>query len=344
MIRRSGLPRRVVCAVALLLSLETAPAIEVRVAPIVFLDDSRGGLAVPPAVERSLCERLSRRFFEGRVSFQAGGNETAPRSLLEALRLADSCDYPYLVYGYMRRTDETLALELKLADRDARTIAAVFFSGDSVDRYERLVDDMDAKIAFYFQETFGLGGIGETPVRERTWSIPAAVGWWAPGTSPWSGALSGLVHAEIGVLLRPRMRERGKSLQARRLGVGTGLEYSLGTSVPGAEEAMLHGVAWRFYADWEADLGKLGRLGASAGPFLRADILAQSRKYQGPYVDAAAVLGAGGRVRYSWRLSDRASMGLCLGVDLAFYAEPLLALSTALRTEFRLLSGKEGGQ
>lgn len=344
MIRRSGLPRRVVCAVALLLSMEAASAIEVRVAPIVFLDDSRGGLAPPPAVERSLCERLSRRFFEGRVTFQSSGNEAAPRSLLEALRLADSRGYPYLVYGYMRRTDETLALELKLADRAARTIAAIFFSGDSSDRYERLVDDMDAKIASYFEESLGLARSGETTVRGRTWSIPVAVGWWGPGTSPWSGALSGLVHAEIGVLLRPRMRERGKGLKARRLGAGTDLEYSLGTSVPGVEEAMLHGVAWRFYADWEADLGEFGRLGASAGPFLRADILAQSRKYQGPYVDAAAVLGVGGRVRYAWRLSGRASMGLCLGVDLAFYAEPLLVLSTALRTEFRVLSKEEGGQ
>lgn len=340
--RRAGL--RAASLIALVLA--AAPArggIEVYLAPIVFLDESEKPSSAPRSVERSLFEILSAYSFEEEIAVKPVALAAAPRSLLEALKLADSKGCPYLIYGYLRRTDYALSLELKLIDRDARAIGAVFFAGDSADRYERLVSDMGTKIAAYLEETFGFepGGRGESAASDSVWSVPFSVGWWGPCLGSWPDALQGLLRARAGVIFRPRMPAYVKSSKPRQIGAGSDLEYALGMSAPGTEEAMLHSITWRVFADFEADLDEGRRVGVDAGPFLRVDILTQSRKYAAPFVDLAASLGAGGEVRYAWKLSDRISIGLTAGLDLIFYENPLVALSTSVRAEYRFLPKME---
>lgn len=324
-----------------------AQAVEVYIAPLVFLDESAGDRVPPPDAGRTLRELLSDRAFDGRVEVRRLGarGPEAPRSLLEALRLADEYDCPYLFYGYVRRTDDALFLELKLADRDARRVQAVFFSGDAADRWVRLLSDMDAKIAAYFKETLdaGPGRRADEPDYERVWSLPVSAGYWSPAPGSWSGALAGLACARAGVRFRPRMPAWVRGSRKRQAGFGSDLEYALGLGAPGREDAVLHSLLWRISAEYEAELDDRRRIGAGAGPFLRVDVLRQSRKYADAITEFSACPGAGAEVFYAQRLNERLSVGVCLDFDLSLYSEPLISISPRLRMEYRFLPRQGGG-
>lgn len=320
-------------------------AIDVYVAPIVWIDEA--GLSPTPfkTPEKYLSEDLGGRAFDGKVSvFPAsmrGG--VAPRSLLEAMRAAEESGHEYLIYGFVKKSDETLHAELKLLDVRAKSIAAVFWGSDSKDRYERLMMDLADKVAAYFKDSLdaGPGRRADEPDAVHAWSLPVSLGYWAPFSEGWNKSLSGLVRVKAGVRFWPKRPAYVKHSSRRQLGFGGDFEYAIGMSSPGYEEAFVHSLLWRFVGDIATEWGLRGELGLGAGPFLRVDILSQSRKYSSLYSDASSAIGLGLEGWYSYALSERISLGFSLGLDITLYEKLMASFSPGLRFEYRFFSATE---
>ncbi len=318
--------------------------IDIHIAPIVFLDESASPGKDAPKVEADLFDHLSTRSFEGKAVFKRieAGKLPAPRSLIEALGFADANGYPFLMYGYLRRTDDALFAEIRMADRDARTIAAVFYSVDTVDRYDRLVEDLGRKV---YEHLAILLGIGTDPSTLKTyryvWSIPIEGGYWAPASGDWADAVSGLAYAKLGLRFWPRVPSYIKNSHPRHIGAGFDAEYAYGTNAPGRESAELHSGIGRLAFDFLTDFENRHRVGLSLGPFIRMDYLRQTRLYDEEVLERTSSPGFGVEFIYAALVGRPLELGATLSVDATFYDVPLVTVSPRLRIAYRFLPWKD---
>lgn len=321
----------------LLLSLAARlPGLEVHLAPLVYMDETGGGSrrSRPEAdILRAMGEiRAGERLFVVRLPDPG----ESPRSLLEAARLSELHACAHLLYGYVRRTSQSLHAEIKLYDREAGAVSAVFFASDDLDHYQRLVRDVAGKILAHL---YGPGGVDpQPPVAEperRIFTVPCSAGIWIPTAADWTGVMTGLAAAGAGVRLVPA---RPLFVLGRRPGyvaIGLDLDYALGRNQPGYESFLLHAFRVRLPAEVFLDYPGGHSAGIGFGPLLAVDLVAQDRKYDELSVGTTVAAGLSVSLAYRHTLTERLAVGLATLVDVVGYDRPLVTVSPRLHADFR---------
>ena len=136
----------------------------------------------PNACKRYLFQKLASAELNESVSLhKVDGGESPPESYLDAARLSESQGYANLLYGYIKRTSYSYYAEVKLLTRENKDITATFIGGDDDMHYQRLVDDLAAKIVTYIRDDLGMAPLQprKVPVRNIL-TIPVYVGYWVP--------------------------------------------------------------------------------------------------------------------------------------------------------------------
>lgn len=272
-------------------------------------------------------------------------SDSAPRSLLEAARLCEAHGYPQLLYGWLRRTEYALHAEVKLFDREAGEVVAVFFASDDQRHYERLVADVASKITAWFADEMG---VAPRPAAERERNavrLPWALGAWTALASDWARVTSGLAAVTVGARLVPVTPSFTAGARRGEIAIGLDLEYALGMNEPDYESFFLHMVRVRLTIQVDLEVARRHSLGVGLGPLLAIDTMAQDRLYDRFLVDTAAAAGASFILFYRYALSDRAALGFANVLDVAAYADPLVIYSPRLLVELRLppAGGQRGG-
>ncbi len=353
---------RTLLVLALLLSAcAPAPALalgnlDIRIAPIVVVDESGGGDPAPRLPERDLLGRLRSEYFgeslsfsplsaadPGRESAALGRAEGAPQTFFDAAMLCQSPACPALIYGYLKRTSYSYYAELKLVERGGAAPRAVFVGSDDAGHYERLMDDLAGKITHYLRDDAGIGPRPPRKLPERNLlNFPVSLGYWAPMGGAWSAALAGLVASTVGVRFVPARPLF--SLWGRRgyLALGLDLEYALGTNQAGVEEFYLHTARLRMPVEAWLELGGGHRFGLSLGPLFEVDTMLQSQKYASTFSETRIESGASVAVLYQYALSESVSLGFDNIFDFAFYSPLLATYSPRFSVDLRLGAGARG--
>ncbi|HUW42519.1 MAG TPA: hypothetical protein VMV90_16055 [Rectinemataceae bacterium] len=329
-------------------------AFDMRIAPIVFDEGSGAEDSARRVPERDLLERLRSNFRgeklsfsrlspaePGRGSLSLERRGSAPRTFFEAALMCQATDCSCLLYGYVKRTAYSYYAELKLVAPGGAGPSAVFVGGDDEGHYERLMDDLTAKIARYIRGDLGIGSPGPRPARNLL-SFPASIGYWTPAGFGWNAALAGLVASSVGVRFAPERPLFALWSRPGYVALGLDLEYALGTNQPGLENFYLHAARLRLPVEVMLELGGGHRLGLGAGPLFDADTMLQARKYASTFTETRIECGASLAALYSWDLSRSLSLGFGNIVDFIFYAPPLVVYSPRLSVELHLGAGEEG--
>ena len=338
---RSGLA----AAVGIVIAVVPLRCLEVVLAPLALHDE--GGREVEAGPESRFHSRPDSDLLAELARQRPGAQpivrrmnpatDDPPRSLLEAARLCEAHAYPYLLYGYLRRTDFSYQAEIKLFDREAGEIAAVFFAGDDRAHYQRLVADVASKILAYFEQE-----IGWTPEPRRepegaVLRVPCALGAWIPVSADWNRVAVGFAAAAVGLRYVPPRPLFTVAARRGYTALGLDLEYALAGNRPGYEGFFLH--AARVRLPIEACLEVAGRhsIGLGVGPLLAVDTMAQDRLYADLAVETSAAAGLSLLLSYRYALSPRTALGLSNVLDWVAYAQPLVSWSPRLFADFRLM-------
>lgn len=258
-----------------------------------------------------------------------GTTSNSVRSLLDAIRISEENRYGYLVYGFVRIQDLSYSLELKLYDAEKREVSEYFFSSDSLDRYERLIQSVGHNIAHYFNETLGfVPETGSSGLRNRV-QMPISLGYYAYVDPRWGSYTVGVGRGRLGVRFIPA--DPLFSLFKRRALFRFGLDvgYSLGLSQPDYESSVLHTISFDIPIELILDIGGtrgthifsrgVHIAGLAVSPGLFVDILVQDRKYA--EVVSTSSLSSGGSlaVLYAYAVSDHVSLGLSNALSIIAY-------------------------
>ncbi len=271
--------------------------------------------------------------------------EGSPLSFLDAARLCQSRDYPYLVYGFIKKSEYSYSAEMKLLERGKNEPSAVFFSGDDRGNYERLVADIAAKITNFFYKETGLDGTKKDSEGERgLLSLQASLGYWAPLGNEWSLMLSGLSAATCGVRfipIRPLFVAGQRSIY---IALGADLEYAIGMNNPSYEGYIFNVLKVRTPVEAVLETGGGHSFGLGIGLLFQFDVLSQTRAYADPYLGAAAGVGATFDALYRFRLTDSLTLGFSVVLDITGYSPALVVFAPRVFADFALMSAaKENG-
>jgi hypothetical protein len=176
------------------------------------------------------------------IKFQAlPKNFQAPKSFFEVLELINRLDTDYLLYGFIEKKGAFLYAELKLFDRETRSIKKIFYAGDDDQNEYRLLNDLGIKLGAYIDEIYGTGTTeyGKEQA-EGLVSLSAGPGWWFPLSRSWNEKLAPLGSSSLHIGFIPLRRTDiyGRPLLYFRTGFD--LDYKLASSRPGAEQFVLH--------------------------------------------------------------------------------------------------------
>ncbi len=311
-------------------------AMRVAIAPVEVVDGMSRAAEPRFRLQSDLLEALGGIPFGDALRFSpARGGGEPPASLLEAARLCEEGNYPYLLYGYIRASGGLCYSELKLISREGKRVAAVFASADDEDHYSRLVEDLSSKIARYFLADLGIRGAAPNPVSRNAFELPASLGYWAP-LGRWSAPVAGVAAGELGLRFIPVDHLGTLASRPWYLAASLRVEYALGMSRPGFETAFLHRVTARLPVEAGLGIGAADELRASAGALVSFDILSQDRKYGARAVETAAAGGLFVGLSYFRGLSERLRLGFSCRLDAVLYEDPLFLFSPAVAIEFLL--------
>ena len=328
---------------ALTCALGRAGALELYLAPMVYQDQEAGEAAhETPDLSADLIARLDAKALGDSVALRKlPGQPEPPQSFLDAARLCETDGCPYLLYGYLKHTSYSFYAELKLMAEENKQIVAVFVGGDDGSHYQRLVDDLSAKLEAYIRGDLGIGAPLPRQLSARNLLVlPTSLGYWTAVGGAWNKALAGLAAASVGLRYVP---ERPLFTLYRRpcsLAAGLDLEYQLGMNREGMEPFMLHEARLRIPAEAWAELGRGHELGIGLGPLFEFDILNQSHEYGSTGTTTSVGTGLSVELLYRYALSDRLYLGFSAITDILFYDRPLVTLSPRLTFSARL--DKEG--
>jgi hypothetical protein len=335
-------PRTWTAALALLLAAASPRALDVVLAPLAVQDEGRPR-AAPLRPDSDLLAALT-RLRPGDpplVRRMNPASDDPPRSLLEAARLCEAHAYPYLLYGYLKRTAYAYQAEVKLFDREAGAIAAVFFGSDDPGHYERLVGDVASKILAYFEHETGLGPERRLEPRSSAVRVVCSLGAWLPISRDWDRVSVGYGTVGLGGRFVPARTLSVAGLRASPV-LGLDLEYSLAANEAGYESFFMHAVRVRVPVALSLEVFRGHSFGIGVGPLLAIDTIAQDRLYADLKVETSVAAGLSLLGTYRYAVSARSAIGLASALDLVGYESPQLTWSPRLFADFRLgPTGKE---
>jgi hypothetical protein len=270
---------------------------------------------------------------------------SSPLSFLDAARLCQNNEYPYLLYGYLKKSEYSYSAEVKLLERGKNELSAVFFAGDDRDHYERLLADIAAKIKSFFYADAGLAVTEKEKAAEKgLLNLQASLGYWAPLANEWSGMLSGLASAACGVRFIPVRPLFGSGSRSGYVALGSDLEYAIGMNDPSYESYVFNTLKVRLPVEAILDMGGGHSFGFGIGLLFQFDLLFQTRNYTDPYMGITAGVGASFSASYRFRLSDFLALGLSTLLDITGYDPALVVFSPRIFLDFALWNlAKEKG-
>jgi hypothetical protein len=331
-----SMKKSVLALVLALAALSGFAALELHVAPIAILDDSKS--APPEGVNpgADLIGSLSEIATGSGVVVHAVESPPASpvQSYLDAARLCHSRGYGLLLYGFVKRSELLLTAEVKLFDAEKGAVAASFFNSDDTNHYPRLMKDLARRIEEYFSADIGLHPPARSEPRRNLLSMPVSLGYWTPAGGQWSNVLAGLASVSLGARFIPARPLFTFLARPCFVAFGVQAEYGLGMNQPGYETFFLHEARLRIPVELGAEISTGHVLGLAVGPLLIVDTIVQDRLYASSSTSVTTVGGVTLGAYYRYTVTRSISLGCAAVVDIGLYSTPLVTVSPRFDVEF----------
>jgi hypothetical protein len=320
----------------LFFALTKVPALDVRLAPLFYIDETRDTVYDQSRIHWDLLRRLGTIETGGDLRFSLLGNDRVrpPQSLLDAVSLCRENRASYLLYGYIARKDYTLYGEIKLFDYEKRTILRIFYAADDHDNEERLLSNLADKITAYIGETFHLNIGGPEPEHWELWAS-AGAGYWTPLDKAWTDLLTGTGLVTGGTRFVPRDRLFTAFGKGFFVSAAVELGYRLGMgSVYGAWD---HGFTAGGPVRLHMALDREQQLFAGTGLIYSLDFMTLQEPYKNRETKVYNTLGLMFSLGYAFKVDGKFLLFFDNQFEARFYRTPMITYSPRLGIEWLLM-------
>jgi len=213
-------------------------ALDVYIAPLLYIDETAEKIHDTVRLEADILEALWAVDTGVILQFKKvnGNGINPPESRLDALTLCRNEHIDYLLYGYVAKKTYNLQAEIRLFDYGNRAVIQSFYSSDTHENYNRLIEDIAKKILDYIDKTFKLDiKLEKTEVTKL--EMPLFLSYWTPMDSNWAEVMLGTVNTGAGLHFIPTdnlFTFKGKTFF---LAAGLEIKYRLGIGNPARYES-----------------------------------------------------------------------------------------------------------
>jgi hypothetical protein len=325
-----------IIALFLLFFVMQIPALNVRLAPLFYIDETRDTVYDQSRIHWDLLRRLRTIETGGALHFSLPGNDRVrpPQSLLDAVSLCREDRADYLLYGYIAKKDYTLYGEIKLFDYGNRTILRIFYAADDHANQERLLANLAEKIAAYIDEAFHLNIGDPGPDYWELWAL-AGAGYWTPLDGAWIDLLTGTGLVTGGVRFVPRDRLFTAFGKAFYVSASAELGYRLGAG--GVYGAWDHSLSAGGPVRLHLELDRKQQLFAGLGLLYSLDFMTVQEPYKDRETKIYNTLGLVCSLGYAFKVDGRFAFFFDSRIEARFYKTPMITYSPRLGIEWLLV-------
>ncbi len=295
-----------------------------------------GSIFTENDIERDLFKSLRETDKEGVLSISRTNSNNIPKSILDTAALSESENVNFILYGFIKVTENYYDFEVKLYDREAGEIKNIFYAKNTTSSYRDLVHTMSSRIIAYFYKTLGITKRKSEEEKEHgVIDIETGLGYWMP-FDPWAESLMGLVSVHLSSSLTPINPLLKWDVFTFALGYGIGLDYSLGMNKEGFESYSLHLLRMGFPVSLSATWHYRNKIVLQIAPELQLDILFQDRLYGSVVGEKSAVFSLSTSIGYEYLFTDkRLSLGFATRLHTAFYNNILFSIEPSFYCRYR---------
>jgi len=351
-----GSMRTTVLLMFLLLQCSLLQAVDIYIAPLVAVSDDHllklsedekhfGELFYNEVLATDKDHILNIRLLHGNDLIQ---NQNI-KSVMDARELCEKYNIDYLVYGFYKKTYQSIEAEIRIYERDTKENKKVFYAKAEPGELMAVKNELARKLVVYFYKLLGVDESSRQKPPTKSFGgieICGGTGYWTP-VGEWFELITGIVTAEAGVYIQPDdiLIYNPDWLVLFRYGFV--VSYMLGLNKPDIEEAYLHSLQLEFPVRLCMLFLSQHVAYAGIGFFYRHDFVYQVRLYGSPVWSNSGTLGISGAAGYEYWCGEdkRYAFGAELKLDAAFYDHPVVRLALLFTFKYRLdfeADGKAG--
>ncbi|AIW89611.1 hypothetical protein JO41_07245 [Treponema sp. OMZ 838] len=240
------------------------------------------------------------------------------RSSYDALKVCKEEKIAYLLYGWIRKSEQTYEGEIRIFDGEGRKNIYTVYEKDGAEDYEAFIQNISRKVVRKLEELFYLPDRDENKTHSRI-NVQVEAGYWIFINKAWLQYLSGTVSAGGGLEVIPNDGAVLTKKMNLYFSIGCAADYRFGVSGKGAVKSYLHNVNIAGYMNTYLHFRNDHRIYGKMGVVYDFDILSYTDKYADTRVVNSGAVGIVAGLGYKYGISEKVKLVFESDFECIFY-------------------------
>lgn len=317
---RGGKSILLVCVIAVLHTV-AAHGEYVYIAPILSVEEGDEGYELDERYQEALYQSLEEQ--KGALAMTAVKTPAqikTVRSSYDALKVCKEEKIAYLLYGWIRKSEQTYEGELRIFDGEGRKTIYTVYEKDGAEDYEAFIQNISGKVVGKLRELFYLPDRDENKTHSRI-NVQVEIGYWTFMNRDWSKYLTGTISVGGGLEVIPNDGAVLTKKMNLYFSIGFAADYRLAVSGKGAVKSYLHNVNIAGYMNTYLHFRNDHRIYGKMGVVYDFDILSYTDKYAATRVVNSGAVGIVAGLGYKYGISEKVKLVFESDFECIFYKE-----------------------
>lgn len=317
---RGGKSILLVCVIAVLHTV-AAHGEHVYIAPILSVEEGEEGYELDERYQDDIYKSLEEQ--KGALDMMAVKTPAqikTVRSSYDALKVCKEEKIAYLLYGWIRKSEQTYEGEIRIFDGEGRKTIYTVYEKDGAEDYEAFIQNISRKVVRKLEDLFYLPDRDENKTHSRI-NVQVEAGYWTFINKAWLQYLSGTVSAGGGLEVIPKDVVFSWKKINMYFSIGFAADYRLAVSGKEAIKSYLHSIDIAGYTNVYVNFHNEHTIYGKTGVFYDFDILSYSDKYADGKVSYSGAIGMVFGLGYKYGISEKVKLVFESDFECIFYKE-----------------------
>lgn len=336
------------CLILLAFFASSSFASEIMIAPLAVYDGNGDKISAPSNPSEELHREFKTHWFEGLINFHCldQSRTMVPVTIIDANKICVKESADYLIYGYIKKNENSWQAEIKLFSYSEKKIIREFFASDGIDHYERMLSVLSGNILCGIEEVTGLDQdkLIEEKTRPMEFRIPASIFYWNPVDNGWGKTILGMAGLNTGFELYPAQSLKIRNSKLFDYSVRFNLAWEIAKNKKNTYPLLMNTIEMVLPFLVHVHFDDSNSLYGGTGFGYEIEMMKIKPKYEKEQFMYQGIFLIEGVFGYEYRLNDSVNLFTELVVDKHLSDEGFIAVKSCLGASFRILNKKKGNQ
>ena len=308
---------------------------QIYVAPILFIDENEERYEADENFQNDLTHELNEKKEFLSIDIIKTRSRINIRSSYDALKLCKEKKIPYLIYGWVKKTEYTYECEIRIFDGEGRKNIFTVYAKDGKENYEKFIENVSGKILKKIHELFFI--LKKEDINKETIiNVKTGIGYWAYTSGVWEKHLTGTMSLQNGFEVIPDNKVIYIKDRPLYFSIGLSIDYLFGVSKNGSLKSYVNTISYNVYTNTYLNLYDIHNIYANLGMVYCLDLLYYKDKYTTAKVNASGAFGLIIGAGYKYTVKPKLKLVFEVGEEIIFYSKLMSKFRGRFGIEFEV--------